>query len=342
MHTNTSKICSKNKIRFFTTPWGLAVLAVLVVLCTFCSLRYGSSEMSIAEFISALTKKQGVETQSIILYSVRLPRTLAGLLAGAGLSVSGALLQSVTDNALAGPNIIGVNAGAGFAAVIFLCLAPQYAQFLPFAAFAGAFAASILILLLAGMTGISKTSVILAGVVLTALLNSLISFLTLTDTDILASYNSFSVGGLYGVKADGLIIPAVIIAVSFIVSMLFAKRTDILCLGDGCAVSLGVNVRATRIICLLCASASAGAAVSFAGLLGFVGLIVPHIARKLTGNLMRNLLPVSALIGAGITVLADLLGRLIAAPSEIPVGIMMSFIGCPFFIAILLKHRSEG
>jgi len=299
--------------------------------------------MDIFTFFNALFRSPDHLPESVILYSVRLPRVLAGLLAGIGLSVSGVLLQAVTDNSLAGPNIIGVNAGAGFSAVILLAFLPSAFFAVPFAAFFGAFAASLLIVFISSRTGNSNASVILAGVAITTLLNACISCLTLMDTDILSSYNAFSVGGFAGVKTVNLIIPAIIIFISLLISVITAPQIDLLCLGDNTAALLGVKIKPVRICCILSASASAAAAVSFAGLLGFVGLIVPHIARKLLGQRTgtRPLLLVSALCGSIITISADLFGRLIAAPSEIPVGIMMAFIGSPFFIILLLRHRER-
>lgn len=333
-HTEKSKY-------FFRSAAGALCLAALLVLSFFVSLRFGSSGMTSSEFFYGLVRKEGFETQSLILYSVRLPRVLAGIVAGAGLSVSGILLQSITDNALASPNIIGVNSGAGFAVAITLTFFPLASASLPFTAFAGAFSATIIIILISGKLRNAKSSLILAGIALTALLNAGISFLNLLDSNALSSYNAFSVGGLAGVRSDSLIIPAVIIALSFTVSLIFSRRINTLCLGDNTACALGTNVKMLRFICMVCASASAAAAVSFAGLLGFVGLVVPHIARRLVGNDIKAVLPSGTIIGASLILIADLAGRVIASPGEIPVGIMMAFVGAPFFLVLLIKRRSQ-
>lgn len=324
---------------FFRRAGGILCLAGLLLLVMLAGVRFGSASMTWREFFAALFRREGFETQSLILYSVRLARATAGLLAGVGLSVSGVLLQSVTDNGLASPNIIGVNAGAGFFVILTLSVFPTAAGALPLAAFAGAFLATLVILALAGGFGSSKSAVILAGIALTTLLSAGISFFTLLDADVLSSYNAFSVGGLAGVKYDALILPAVIIAVSLALSLLFSHRIHLLCLGDASAAALGVNVKGLRLLCVVCASASAAAVVSFAGLLGFVGLVVPHIARRLVGNHTGYLLTVSAFVGAILVILADLAGRVLAAPSEIPVGIMMAFIGAPFFMGLLMRRR---
>lgn len=176
---------------------------------------------------------------------------------------------------------------------------------------------------------------------MTSILNAGISFISLLDADVLTMYNYFSIGGIAGVKPENLTVPAVIIAVSLLVSWAVSGKINLLCLGDSMAMSLGVRVRALRIVCFLCASASAAAVVSFAGLLGFVGLVVPHIARKAVGAETGRLLAASSLTGAVIVLLADLAGRVLFAPSELPVGIMMSVIGAPFFFLLLMRKRRE-
>ncbi|HIT33336.1 MAG TPA: iron ABC transporter permease [Candidatus Faecousia intestinigallinarum] len=317
----------------------LWILALLLLISGYLSLRFGSSHMRTADFWQGLLRAPGMETYSLILYTIRLPRLLAALLAGAGLSISGVLLQSVTGNELASPNIIGVNAGAGFCVILFLCFFPQAIYALPFAAFFGAFLTTLLIMSVANRIGSGKSTIILAGIAFTAVLNAGISFVSLLDTDVLTSYNYFSIGGVAGVRKESLLIPGVIIAMAFAAAMAISRKIDLLCLGDSMAMSLGVPVKAVRMACLVCASASAAAAVSFAGLLGFVGLVVPHIARKLVGMETKSLLAASVLTGGIVVVLADLAGRVLFAPSELPVGIMMSVIGAPFFFALLLRRK---
>lgn len=331
----------KNKY-FFRTAAGNFCLAAMLLLVSVCALRFGSAEMTAEQFFSALIFKEGFETQSLILFSVRLPRIAAGLLSGIGFSVSGVLLQKVTDNYLASPNIIGVNAGAGFGVALFLSFFPQLTALLPLAAFGGAVITTLVIIALGQKNGSSKSTVILAGIAVTTLLNAAISFLNLLDSDVLASYNAFSVGSISGAEFKEMAAPAVIIALSLGVSLVLSRKTDLLCLGDPCAKSLGVNTAALRFVLIVCASASAAAAVSFAGLLGFVGLVVPHIARKLVGNSTKHMLVCSVFTGSATVILADLFGRTAAAPSEIPVGITMALIGAPFFLWLLLKRRKFG
>lgn len=323
------------------TSFKLGILALALLFSVCLSLRFGSSRMDAARFWQALLGTPGLETYSLILYTVRLPRVLASLVAGAGLSLAGVLLQSVTGNDLASPNIIGVNSGAGFCVILFLCFFPKAVYALPFAAFFGAFLTTLLIVAAANRIGSGKSAVILAGIAFTAVLNAGISFLSLLDSDVLTAYNYFSIAGVAGVRKESLLVPALIIAAALTVSLVISRKINLLCLGDSMALSLGVPVKAVRMTCLVCASAAAGAAVSFAGLLGFVGLVVPHMARKLVGRETKGLLLASVLTGGTVVVLADLAGRVLFAPSELPVGIMMSVIGAPFFFGLLL-HRKEG
>lgn len=317
-----------------------AALTAVLALTLLLSLRYGSADMPLSELWRGLITGEG--SAGIILRHVRLPRVLAAVLAGVGLSVSGVLLQAVTDNGLASPNIIGVNSGAGLAAILMLCFFPEHTAWLPLAAFAGAFAATLLIVRMAGRIGMSRTAVVLAGMALTAVLNAGISFVSLLDTEVAGSYNYFSIGTLSGVTLRELALPGVMIALSAALARLLAGRINALPLGDALAASLGIRVERLRVTALLCASASAAAVVSFAGLLGFVGLIVPHAARRLVGGDVRRSLPAAALAGATLVLLADLAGRTLAAPTELPVGIVMALIGAPFFFILLLRRGSHA
>lgn len=335
MEARTEKV---NK--FFRSPWGYAVLTALLAGAVVCALRFGSVRMSHTSFFAALLGA-GTRTDSLILYAVRMPRVLAGVLAGMALSASGVLLQSVTDNALSSPNVIGVNAGAGVGVVCAMALLPSAVGLIPLFAFAGALASTLAVLLIARRAGGGRASVVLAGVAVTALLNAVISAATLVDTDLLSSYNSFSIGGFAGARYAEMLLPAVIVLLAFSAAFVLGGRIDLLSLGGGMAQSMGVRVRFLRFLCVLLAAALAAAAVSFAGLLGFVGLIVPHMARALVGNRTRHLLAASVLLGGTVTVLADLLGRVLLSPSEIPVGIMMALVGAPFFLALLFWKRGS-
>lgn len=306
-----------------------------LLLSSAAALCFGSTRLD----LWAVLTGTGEASQSIILWQLRLPRLLAGILAGVGLSAAGVLLQSVTANALASPNIIGINSGAGFAVISLLTFAPTAGQWTPLAAFCGAFAAAMVILLAAGRLSGSKLTVLLVGIAITTLLNAAISFLSLLDEGVLAQYNHFTVGSLKAVRLRELGLPAILIGVSFASALLLAPKLNVLCLGDEAAAALGVRVKAVRLAAMACAAMSAAAVVSFAGLLGFVGLIIPHIARRLVGENPKRMLLSGGLLGGILVVLADLLGRVLLAPSEVPVGIFMSAIGAPYFLVLLLRRN---
>ena len=310
---------------------------VLTVLC-FLSLRFGSSKMTFTQFANALLMRSQSHTESIIIYNIRVPRILAGITAGAGMAVSGVLLQGITDNKMASPNLIGVNSGAGFAVILALSIFSVKNVWLPLVAFLGALGASFVIITLSARLNVTKNSVVLIGIAFSSVLTSGISLLSLIDTDVLVNYNAFSIGSLAGVKTENLYIPAVIVIVCFVFSVFLAGNINMLILGDGTATALGVQVKAVRIICMIIASAASAAVVSYAGLLGFVGLMAPHIARQFFGADVKKVLPGSVLCGAILVVSADFLGRVIFAPSEIPVGILMAVLGAPFFLGMVLKR----
>ena len=253
----------------------------LLLASAFLALRLGSVPLSSAEFWGGMLQKEGYETYTAIFYSSRLPRVLGAILAGVAFSQAGTLLQRVTDNPLASPSILGINAGAGFAVLLLLVCAPLAYAFLPLAAFLGALLATVLILGVARSAGMSRAVIVLAGVALSALFQAGISFLSVVDPDALSSYIDFSVGGLHGVKTEDLLLPAVLILACLVASQLLSKKLALFCLGDTLAGSLGVSVKRVRLFSLIAAAASAAAAVSFTGLIGFVGLIVPHTARAL-------------------------------------------------------------
>ncbi len=328
--------------QFFKSAYGKLCLVLILAFTVLISLRFGSAQMSWGEFFAAFLHKDGYETLSTILYGVRLPRVSAAVLAGVGLSISGVLLQAVTINPLASPNIIGVNAGAGFAVVLSMFFFPTFVYGRAVFAFFGAFMTTLLIIAVASRVGTSKSTVILAGIAVTTLLNAGISFMSYYDNDLLSGYNYFSVGGVSGVTAEALFIPCLIIVSSFIFSIFISGKADVLCLGDSIALSLGVNVKRIQTCCLIIASATAAAVVSFAGLLGFVGLVVPHIGRRLVGSALKDLLSVSALLGAVLVLFADLFGRILLAPTEIPVGIVMAFVGAPFLFYLLIRRKSNA
>ena len=307
---------------------------LLLVFSFVLSLCVGSAQISIREAVSAL-QNGSLTPDSRILFYVRLPRALAAVLSGAALAVSGVLLQNVLNNALAAPNIIGVNAGAGFAVLFLLAVFPTATAFLPFAAFLGALFASLLIYAVAAKSGASRTTITLAGVALSSVFTAGSNAIKTFFPDTIYNSSSFFIGGFSGIAYKNLTPAWIAILLGLLLAVLFSGEMDVLSLGDETAQSLGMRVQGTRFLLLMTASLLAGGAVSFSGLLGFVGLIVPHILRHFIGARHRILVPLSALFGASFVLLCDTLSRTLFSPYEIPVGIVLSLPVLPF------PHRAQ-
>lgn len=316
----------------------LVAIMIVTLIVAFCiGLSFGSTKIDISELIDAIrTNQKGLVVYRVFLY-VRLPRVLAAMFAGAALAVSGVIIQGVLHNPLAGPNIIGVNSGAGFGAICAMVIFPYKAGTVPVMSFLGALITSLLIYLIALKSKSGKVTIVLAGVAISSILSAGIDALKTVFPDVIIDSNSFLVGGFSGISIKSLFPAVYYIIFGLVLAALMARNIDILGLGEEMAQTLGMNVKLNRFILIICSSMLAGAAVSFSGLLGFVGLIVPHIVRKYTGNNHKLLIPCSALMGASFVIICDLISRVLFVPYEIPVGIVMSFIGGPFFIILLLK-----
>lgn len=314
-------------------------LVLLLILCILAGVMLGSVPLSPVSVLKCLIGIDRDSTASILVNTVRLPRTVGCCLAGMGLAAAGVILQSVMNNTLASPNTIGVNSGAGFAVMLALLASGSYSSAVPAAAFMGALVTTLVIFGLAYMADSSRTTIILAGITVSSFLNAGINTIKLLDTDITVNLTTFMIGSLSGITFDRLQFPAVAITAALLLSFALAKSINVLGLGDDIARSLGLNVTAVRFILLILSSVLSGCVVSFAGLLGFVGLIVPHICRRLFGNDARYLLPCSALLGACFVLICDILGRVLFAPFELPAGVLMSLVGCPFFLYLLFKKK---
>lgn len=313
------------------------VLALLTAAAAALSLCVGAVMVNPAELFGK--DHDGVAFR-ILRYS-RLPRTCCSLLAGAALAVSGAVIQNVLSNPLAAPNIIGVNGGAGFMAALCCAFLPGNLQILPAAAFAGALVSVLMVLAISQSAGASRITLVLAGVAISSLFSAATDAVVTFVPDALAGYMDFRVGGFSGVTLQQLKAPALMIAIAMAIVFLMSRSMEILALGGETAKSLGLPVRPVRLMLLVLAAALAGAAVSFSGLLGFVGLLVPHMVRRLTQGDGLVLLAGSALGGAFLVTLCDTLARSLFSPYELPAGIVLAFIGAPFFLWLLF-HQREG
>ena len=329
-------MAKKNKLSKTTI---LISFIILFVASFFISIGNGAVKISPFKIIHILlNEKDSVHYQ--ILFNVRLPRTIVAMFVGIGLSLSGSVLQAVMRNPLASPNIIGVSSGGGFFAYIILIVFPQYIYLVPIGAFFGALLASLFIYGLAWKSGILTNRLILAGVAVSSIFsagtNSLMTFFPERVQGVLG----FMVGSLSAVawRDVKMIAPYTILGV--VILLFIPNKLNILMLGDEVATGLGVDVEKTRFVFIILASLLAGAAVSVVGLLGFVGLIVPHMVRMFIGSDYVYLFPGAIFFGASVLMLCDTLARTLFAPIEIPVGIIMSIFGAPFFLYLLRK--TEG
>lgn len=324
------------KTKFLKIMAAAMFFLVTAVMLSFCM---GTAALSLSDLKNAVINGPESGVAGRIFWFARLPRTLATVLAGAALAVSGAVIQSVLTNKLASPGIIGVNAGAGLAVTICCAIGAVSGWAIAGAAFSGALLAVLLVTLTARKIGASRTTVILGGVAINSFLNSASEAITTLVPEAGVQSADFRVGGFSSVAYTRLIPAGVLIVVGLLVIFTLCNELDVMSLGEDTAQGLGLSVKKMRTIFLGIAALLAGATVSFAGLLGFVGLIVPHLGRRIAGSESRHLLPFCAVFGAGFVTICDLIARTLFAPYEIAVGILMSFIGGPFFIFLLLNKK---
>ena len=321
----------KNKILYlYALGGGLLFLALLL------GISLGSTDVSLGRMIRSVFGGEDAVAKRIFLY-VRLPRTLAALLCGASLALSGAVIQGVLANRLASPSIIGVNAGAGLAVTISAAFGITLGWRVSLFAFLGAAFAVMLVSLGAKHFGASRGTVILMGVALNALFGAVSDTITALFPSVAVSNVDFKVGSFASVTYVKLIPAGIIILWGTVVLFTLSNELDVLTLGDENARGLGLRTDVMRVVFLLLAAMLAGASVSVAGLISFVGLLVPHAVRRLSGG--RHLLPLCFLYGGALVSLSDTLARVVAAPYELPVGIITALIGAPVFLFILIKGR---
>lgn len=329
--SSTPKYLSNKKtVTVFT------VLAALFVLLSMLSILFGSTTIDLLSML----KGDNDKAYRIIMH-IRLPRTVGAILSGCALAVSGVLIQAVLNNPIASPNIIGVNSGAGLAAVLLITAFPTLISYIPVAAFLGALTSCFIIYLFSLKSGADKITIALVGIAVSSILSAGINLVKILFPDSVFDADLFLIGGLSGVTLKKLILPAILIFFAVLISVILSRATDIITLGDETAQTLGINTKVFKFALLVIASVLAGSAVSFAGVIGFVGLLVPHIARKFVGTKHRLLIPAVSLMGSCLVLICDLFGRLIAAPYEVSVGIILAFLGGPFFIALIFSKRKN-
>ena len=309
------------------------MLLILLVLLT----TVGSVNLSFGEIISALINDDNKMVTTIV-YKMRLPRNILAVLVGANLAVSGVLLQSVMKNPLADPGITGVSTGASVAAIIILLVAPQFTNILPIAAFIGGAIACMLVFLMAYKNGLKPGRIVLAGVAINTILGGVISYLSTMYSDRIQSAMLWLNGSLATKTWADVEMLFVYSIVGIIVSLLLIRSANVLQLGDDAATNLGFNVNLTRLLISIVAVFLAATSTAVVGVISFVGLIVPHISRMLMGSDHKFTIPFSIILGSMVLLVADTLGRTIGGAVEIPVGVIMSIVGGPFFLYLLRKR----
>ncbi|MFN8377252.1 MAG: iron ABC transporter permease [Anaerolineae bacterium] len=329
--------------RAFLLP-GLFILAALLVACVLWSITLGAADITPPVVFDALTHYDSSNLDHVIIQTERLPRVLAGVVVGAALAVAGAIMQGITRNPLADSGILGINSGAAFAVVlaVYLIGNPPLSVYALFG-FLGATVAALAVYLLgsAGRSGATPLRLTLAGVILTAFVSSITMAILIFDQQTLDRIRFWTAGSLAGRNMDLLLQTTPYILVGLVGAIILSRQITTLSLGDDIARGLGqrtgrIKLMSSGLVVLL-----AGGAVALAGPIGFVGLVVPHIVRLIAGVDFRWIIPYSAVLGAVLVTTADVGSRVLIRPQELPVGVVMAFIGAPFFIALArwkVKH----
>ncbi|MDR6554096.1 iron ABC transporter permease [Paenibacillus qinlingensis] len=320
-------------------------LLLAVILMMIISTGVGSITIKPLDVVRAVFGN-GEGSSTMIVRTLRLPRVIMAVLIGASLGVAGAILQGIVRNPLTSPDTIGTTGGASLGAVSFFFFFSDKLSihWLPVAAILGAFVATLLVYLFSWKNGITPLRLVLIGTGLTAAMSAISYLLMLTGPIVLAQQSlTFMTGSIYGVswtKAVYPLLPWVIVLIPVI--FICARHITVQSLGEDIAMSVGSRVQRQRFLLIMLSVALSGAAVAFGGAIGFIGLMAPHISRKLVGPSFGSLIPVSALTGSLLLLLADLAGRFLFKPLDIPAGVFTAAIGAPIFIYVLYRSRNRG
>ncbi|MFI3245200.1 MAG: iron ABC transporter permease [Ferrimonas sp.] len=331
----------------------IASFSVLLFLAVACSVALGPMDIRVQDALQVLLRLESTlpEYVAVIIHEVRLPRTLLAIAVGGLLAMCGAVMQGLFRNPLADPGIIGVSAGASLGAAIAIVVFGgliEHTAFLTmgtvpvFAFIGGALTTFAVYYLGTSANGTSITIMLLAGVALGAMSGAVMGLLNYFANDqALRDLSLWSMGSLAGANWDKLTLAYGTLLVLGIAFMRLAKPLNALLLGEAEARYMGINVQRLKVALICLVAAGVGVTVALSGMIGFIGLVVPHIARQFTGPAHERLIPVSLFLGAFLLLLSDMIARVIAAPLEIPVGIITAAIGAPFFVVLLLKQRGR-
>lgn len=322
--------------------WLLATGLVLIAL-VIASVGIGARAVGFADIVDGLAGR--TDTIAAAAVSLRIPRTLLALLVGSALGLSGAVMQAATRNPLADPAILGVSSGAALAVVVGMTtFGLNSASSTIWVAIAGAAMAAVFVYTVGslGRGGPTPLKLALAGAATAAALTSLVSAILLPRIDVMDDFRFWQIGGVGGASYEKIIQVLPFLIVGALISFSCMRGLNSMALGDDVAAGLGEKVGRTRIVAAIGSVTLCGAATAIAGPIGFIGLVVPHVCRLLVGSDQRWLLPSSALVGAALLTAADVVGRVVARPGELDVGIVTAFIGAPAFIAIVRRHQMRA
>jgi ABC-type Fe3+-siderophore transport system permease subunit len=318
-------------------------LVALVLAASLASIAVGTRSLAPGEVWRALFDSDPTSEAAVIVQQLRVPRTVLGLMVGAALGMSGALMQGHTRNPLGDPGLLGVTAGASLAVVVAIAyLGVTTPSGYVWFAFAGALAGTVLVYAVgaAGKGGATPVTLALAGAALSALLFAMVRAIVVSDSATLDSFRFWQVGALAGRGAEVAWQVGPFIAVGVVLALANSPALNLLGLGEDVARGLGQRIWLARVVGLAAITLLCGAATAACGPIAFVGLVVPHVVRALTGPDHRWLVPCSALLGAALLLVADVLGRVLARPGELQVGIVLAMVGAPFFIALVRRRRT--
>lgn len=313
------------------------IISTLLVIMIVVAISVGSVSVPLGQLIDSIFS--GTGGSGGIVRDIRIPRVIMGVLVGANLAVAGVLLQGVMGNPLADPGITGISSGASVVVMLVMLYFPGASASIPFYGFIGSMVACMLIYLLAWKNGISAIRIILAGVAVNAMLGGVTSMISILNSENLTGVLSWLNGNLGKKGWSEVRMLVIYTAIGHALTIPLSKSCNLLALGDKNAKSLGYSPNVLRILISIVAVFLAGISTAYVGVIGFIGLVVPHIARMIMGTDHKVLIPFSALLGSTMLLLADTLGRTITAPYEIPVGIVMTIIGGPFFLYLLRKDQ---
>lgn len=345
-------IFRKGLFSFIFEKKSILILFIAIILCIFSIM----ASLSIGEkFISFLDLPQIVFSNkiggdSLIVNTIRMPRTMAALVVGISLGLSGAILQGVVKNPLAAPNVIGTTDGGSVGALIFLTLFTDTRNntlsvsifYMPLFAFAGALIASIIVYFFAFKKGVTPYRLIMIGIAITGAAKAITSMLIINGPPVfIKESQTWITGTVYGTKLSQVKLIFILFIVLYIITIIYTRELNLQNLDDDIAINLGSKIEKNRLILMILSAMLASGAVVLGGGISFIGLIAPHIARKLTNCSYGNVLTLSALLGGIIVVLADIAGRNLFYPLDLPVGIFTAAIGAPFFMYILIRNKKK-